>query len=141
MAQSTDPRVALLSIHPEFARGIFDGTKRVEFRRRSFAKPVTHIIVYSTAPDSRVLGYFAVDGVEAASPATLWRRHGKVGLISREKFSLYFAGVDKGYAIRVGEVVTFDAPRALHEATGHGTPPQSFAYVDSGKARRLISAF
>lgn len=140
MAQRTDPRVAVLSIHPEYAHGILAGTKRVEFRRRAFGQPVTHVVVYATAPESRVLGYFAVDGVDVASPRELWRRHGGHGLISKEKFVEYFAGRTAGYAIRVGDVVRLETPQKLRVATGHETPPQSFAYVPPKKAQRLLAA-
>jgi predicted transcriptional regulator len=140
MAQQTDPRVAVLSIHPEYAHGILAGTKRVEFRRRAFGQPVTHVVVYATAPESSVLGYFTVAGVDIASPRELWKRHGGHGLISKEKFLNYFAGRAAGYAIRVGDVVRLANPQRLRAATGHETPPQSFAYVSPRKAQRLLAA-
>ncbi len=42
--------IALMSIHPQYANAIVEGTKRVEFRKRPLARNVTHVIVYATAP-------------------------------------------------------------------------------------------
>ena len=40
----------LLSIKPEYAKKIIDGTKKYEFRKRLAKHPVTKIIIYSTFP-------------------------------------------------------------------------------------------
>ena len=40
----------LLSIKPEFANKIFEGTKRFEFRKSIFKKEVKTVVVYASSP-------------------------------------------------------------------------------------------
>lgn len=54
----------LLSIKPEFANKIFEGSKKFEFRRSIFKnKQVKSIVVYASAPISKVIGEFEIDTV------------------------------------------------------------------------------
>lgn len=47
----------LMSIKPEFADKIFDGSKRYEFRRMIFKQPaVKKVVVYASAPVQMVIG-------------------------------------------------------------------------------------
>ncbi len=62
MASAAIGRVALFSIHPQYAEAILAGTKSVEFRRTPLADDVTHVVVYATAPTKMVVGIFEVDG-------------------------------------------------------------------------------
>ena len=51
----------ILSIKPEFANKIFNGTKKFEFRRTLFKnKEIKMIIVYASAPISKVIGEFEI---------------------------------------------------------------------------------
>lgn len=136
MARTTNPHVALLSIHPEYARGIIEGRKTVEFRRRAFGKSVTHVVVYATAPVRKVIGAFTVADIEEASPRALWERHGLSGLITRARFFDYFSDVARGFAIVVGEVIAAPKPLALGRITGRSVGPQSFEYLAPGVLSR-----
>ena len=54
----------ILSIKPEFANKIFNGTKKFEFRRTLFKnKEIKMIIVYASAPISKVIGEFEIDRI------------------------------------------------------------------------------
>lgn len=46
----------LLSIKPEYANRIFDGSKKYEFRKHLPQKKIDKIVVYSTDPVQRVIG-------------------------------------------------------------------------------------
>ena len=95
MASSTDSDVILLSIYPEFAEAILRGEKRIEFRKSRVCASASHVLVYSTSPDMRLVGYFEVKKIHRASPQSLWKRFGKVGTISRDAFFSYYAGHDE----------------------------------------------
>ena len=128
MVDSTNGRVALLSIHPRFADAILGGQKQVEFRRRA-PSSLTHVIVYATAPIGRIVGWFRVSGVEAEAPSILWERFGEMGGIGPEEFARYYRECEIGSAIRVAEVSRLERPVTI-DAVGAGvTPPQSFRYV------------
>ena len=54
----------LLSIKPEFAEKIFDGTKKFEFRKSIFKNTdVQTVIVYASSPVQQVIGEFTIDSI------------------------------------------------------------------------------
>jgi predicted transcriptional regulator len=139
VAGKSASRVAVLSIHPRFSRSILKGEKRVEFRKFPLAGDIEHVLIYETAPTSRLVGSFKVERVERAAPATLWRRHYRHAGLRRSEFLSYFSGRDVGYAIVVREVRRLRRRLELR-SVGLSRPPQSFCYVDcssfEGLARR-----
>ena len=136
LARTENTRVALLSIHPIYARGIIEKKKTVEFRRRSFGPDVTHVVVYATAPLRKVIGVFSVAYLDEGSPAQLWERHGERGLIERKPFFRYFKDAKSGVAIVIDNVHALQAPLSLRRFTGRSVGPQSFQYVDAAALRK-----
>ena len=136
MAEATDPRVALFAIHPGYAEAILAGEKRVEFRRKGPAVPISHVVVYATAPVRKVVGWFAVGGVETGSPVALWDRFGRIGGVEQGAFDRYYVACDVGLAITVTNARALDEPLGLEELALGSRAPQSFRYVDPS----LISA-
>ncbi len=124
-------RVALLSIHPGFADAILRGDKRVEFRRRGPSSSTTHVIVYATAPVSKVVGWFSVDSIDSDAPATLWDRYGEVGGIDEAAFRAYYDACQVGSAIRVRHANALATPVGLEDLEPGSKAPQSFRYVAS----------
>lgn len=121
----------LLSIKPEFAARIFDGTKRYEFRKAMYTnQAVRTVVVYATRPVGRIMGEFDVDGVVEATPACLWKETYEHAGISRELFDAYFDGYNRAFAIRVGEVRRYDTPLVPDDVIENFTAPQSYMYVD-----------
>lgn len=132
-------RVAVMSIHPTYARGILDGTKRVEFRKQRIADDVTHVIVYATAPVSAIIGAFTVESQHTLSPAGLWSRFRGVAGIGRKDFMAYFGDRRHGTGITVGEVLRSETPLGLKKHLGISRPPQSFQYVSGEAGRNAIT--
>ncbi len=59
----------LLSIKPEFAFKIFNGTKKYEYRRTIFKKcEVTIVLVYATYPIQKVIGEFEIGEILHEDP-------------------------------------------------------------------------
>lgn len=120
----------LLSIKPEFAERIFDGTKKFEFRRRIYKnKNVKSVVVYASAPISKVIGEFEIETVHHDELDSLWDSTNEFAGISEAFYREYFNGKDSGYAIEVKKVRKYEAPLGIRETFGIA-PPQSFAYVD-----------
>lgn len=136
MGAPTDPVVALLSIHPRYAEAILEGEKRVEFRKRRFARPVDRVVIYATAPVQRIVGTFAIEAIDVDVPSALWQRYGAVGGIDRGVFDAYYLDADEGMAIKVGEVAPVIAHLPL-AALGNLCPPQSYQYLESEALCRL----
>lgn len=121
----------LLSIKPEFAERIFDGTKRFEFRKVVYAnRHVRTVVLYVTRPVGRILGEFEVLDITEAAPNNLWAKTQEFAGVSREFFDEYFLGRDRGYAIHIGFVTRYETPVVPEDVIENFTPPQSYMYLD-----------
>lgn len=119
----------ILSIKPEFAEKIFNGSKKFEFRRRLYKnKEVKAVIVYASAPISKIIGEFEVGSVLHDDLSSLWKRTNEYSGITEEYYFDYFKGKENGYAIAVKKAEKYDRPICIRESFGLA-PPQSFAYV------------
>lgn len=118
----------LLSINPEYSERILQGTKKYEYRRQIAKKNVDRILIYSTAPEMKIVGSVEVKGVLAKSPETLWNETKSEAGICREKFFRYFNGKETAYAYQLGKVCRFNPPKTLADYQV-SVPPQSFMYV------------
>lgn len=119
----------LLSIKPEFALKIFEGSKKYEFRRVVFKnRDVRKIVVYASAPVSRVIGEFDVETVIKKDIANLWEETKEFSGISEDYYLSYFDGKDEGFAIKVKEPKMYKKDLCLKENFGV-KPPQSFLYL------------
>jgi predicted transcriptional regulator len=137
VASRAHRRVALLSIHPRFASAILQGEKTVELRRTKLPADVSHVVVYATSPVKTIVGWFEVEAIERDRPARLWRRHGRATGVSAGEFRAYFEGVEEGTAISVRRAVALKKPVELSKLWS-STPPQSFGYLDSTLATRVL---
>ena len=119
----------LLSIKPEFALKIFDGTKRYEYRRAIFKRgDVTKVIVYASEPIKKVIGEFEIGDILHEEPQSLWAKTMKHSGITKKRFLDYFTNKTKGYAIEVKSTRIYDTPVPLNSFMV-SSPPQSFMYL------------
>lgn len=119
----------LLSIKPEYTNRILEGSKKFEFRRSVAKRKVDRILIYSTAPEMKVVAMVEVIGVMKDSPKRLWEKTRTHAGISRPKFMDYYANRSVAYAYQLGELQKFDTPKTLAEY-GISAAPQSFVYVE-----------
>ena len=120
----------LLSIKPEYTERILAGTKKFEFRRQVAKRHVDQILIYSTAPEMKVVASVAVLGVLKETPQDLWQKTKDFSGISHGKYMEYFSKREFAYAYQLGEVTMFKEPKNLSDY-GITTAPQSFAYIDA----------
>ncbi|VGO20751.1 hypothetical protein [Pontiella sulfatireligans] len=119
----------LLSIKPEFAERIFDGTKLYEFRKVIFRNPdIKTIVVYASSPVQRVIGEFDIETILSDAPESLWKETKEFSGISKEFFFDYFSERNVGFAIKVKKTRRFKTPRCLRSSY-NVSPPQSFCYI------------
>ena len=119
----------LLSIKPEFAEKIFNGTKKFEFRRSVFKnKNVTTVVVYASSPVQRVIGEFEIDSILNSELQQLWDNTKDYSGISKSFFFDYFNNKEKGYAIKIKKTKLYKAPLVLKD-NFNVAPPQSFIYL------------
>lgn len=132
-------RAVLLSVQPKYAHAIADGTKCIEFRRRWTSEAVAVLLIYATAPVSRVLGLVHVHEVLEASPSALWRcakRHG--GGVTREELYQYMRGRKTGFGVVLRDFKIFDPPLDPRQVETDFRAPQSFRFMTADELRRYI---
>lgn len=118
----------VLSIKPEFAFKIFDGTKRFEFRKAIFKNnKIKTVIVYASSPVQQVIGEFEIKRIINKDIDSLWELTQDFSGITEDYFYEYFANRPNGFAIEIKSSKKYSQPRCL-KAHYNLVPPQSFAY-------------
>lgn len=119
----------LLSIKPEFAERIFDGSKKYEFRKVIFRNPdVKTVIVYASSPVQQVIGEFEIEAILSDAPENLWKETQEYSGTSEKFFFDYFFERSVGFAIKVKKTRRYKKPLCLRKSYNIN-PPQSFCYV------------
>lgn len=120
----------ILSIKPEFANKIFEGTKKFEFRRSIFKNPkVKKIVVYASSPIQKIIGEFDIGYILIHDLDTLWHKTKSHAGISEDYFFEYFIDKGLGYAIKIKSPKLYKEPRCIRQDYNL-FPPQSFLYLD-----------
>lgn len=123
-------KAVLLSIKPEFAYKIFEGTKKYEFRKQIFKdSSIKKVIVYSSSPEQKVIGEFTIDGILNDTPSDLWLQTRDYSGITQAFYEEYFRGRKNAYAIKVASTKLYEQKKDLSDFDIM-FPPQSFAYVE-----------
>ncbi|MFM2376103.1 MAG: hypothetical protein RLZZ165_1200 [Bacteroidota bacterium] len=119
----------LLSIKPEFAEKIFDGTKKYEFRRAIFKnRDVKTVVVYASSPVQKVIGEFEIGLILEGDLHSLWNQTKDKAGIEESYFYDYFGDKSTGYAIQIKVTKRYKVPLSLRDSFGIA-PPQSFSYL------------
>jgi predicted transcriptional regulator len=125
---ASGPETWVFSLHPEQAGRIHAGLKTNEFRRgRVRVPPGSRVLMYETAPVGRVTGHFTVGEVHHGTPDEVLAREPNAD--SRRGAAPYLEGAESASGLEVVDVVRYDRPRTLREATGMSRPPQRYARV------------
>lgn len=123
-------KAALISIHPKYVNKILDGSKRVEFRRVWATQKVTHLVIYATSPDMKIVATVEIDKVIQENQTKLWETAKKYGGgLTRKELRTYFSGISKGYALTLKTIKPLTRPLALEELGKGIRAPQSYAYL------------
>ncbi|RHX87111.1 RNA-binding protein [Leptospira stimsonii] len=137
MAKTENRRVVFLPIKPEFAHKIINGEKNIEFRKKFSSQEVETIVIYSSSPEQRVIGYAIIDYIIIDTPDSLWNRFSKKGGIDKDRFSSYFNGKKTGIGIRIKSVSKLKEPVTPIQLGIEGAIPQNFKFVDKGIIAKL----
>ncbi|OGQ87431.1 MAG: hypothetical protein A2464_02185 [Deltaproteobacteria bacterium RIFOXYC2_FULL_48_10] len=120
----------LLSIKPEFAVKIFNGSKKFEFRRVIFKRTdIKKVVVYASSPVKKIIGEFEIDSILSDEPYNLWSETQEYAGITKKRFFEYFSNKNMGHAIKVKSYQAYDTPLCIQKSLGV-SPPQSFIYLD-----------
>ncbi len=132
----------LISIKPRYAKKIWCGEKRYEFRRaipQEHVPLATRFYVYESAPVKRIVGYFVVDAMLGGESLwTLWDATRDYAGIGFEEFCRYFEGAPMKHALHIPFAQKFLFPRELWEI-GLKRAPQNYLYLTPEQSQRLES--
>lgn len=119
----------LLSIKPEYADKIFEGTKKFEFRKILFKNPeVKTVVVYASSPVQKVIGEFEIENIISLAPELLWEETRRFSGISADFFFEYFADKAVAHAIKIKSTKKYKEPKSIQDDY-NSFPPQSFIYL------------
>lgn len=124
-------KIVLISIHPKYVDLISTGKKKIEFRKRNFSHPIKHFVVYSTAPVSKIVGFFDVDTIECDSPQKLWETYSEIGGIEQQDYFDYYANTSNAVGIRIKNYTPLS--NAFNISLLNTTPPQSYKYLSESE--------
>ena len=119
---------AVFSINPVYVERIYSGEKRYEFRKKCCKRAISRILIYETAPISKIVGEVAVLDIITADPAQLWETTQYAAGISKSAFDQYFRNKSEGVAYSLGSPVLYSSPILL-QTIGISAPPQSYCYI------------
>lgn len=119
----------LLSIKPEFAEKILNGTKRYEFRKQNFSKNVETVVIYATKPVGKIVGEFKLKAVLEGTPEQIWRQTEKFSGIHKSFFDVYYRNRKKAYALQTEDVVRYAEPLEPKDFMADFVAPQSYRYI------------
>lgn len=123
----------LLSIKPEFAEKILNGSKRFEFRKKIPRQHIDFVFIYSSSPEKRIVGKFRIRNILKGTPEELWEKCKEEGGIEEDRFFTYFKDKSIGYGLHVEEIERLDPPIDPKESNKDFKAPQSFAYISDTK--------
>lgn len=139
---STDERFGLLmSIQPQFATAILDGTKTVELRRKPPRNHPDIVIIYGSGTAKAILGMARLNAIHTSTPADIWKKFGTASGLTRAEFDEYFSGSGTASAIELIDARRSSAQVPLKRLREVGLePPQSWRYVERQTAIHLLDA-
>lgn len=121
----------LMSIKPEFANSIFEGTKLYEYRKYKLGrKDIVSVVVYATEPVSKIIGEFDIEKVLEETPQRLWELTHNGSGITEEFFYKYFENRNVSFAYKISNPQRYSEPRLLSDCYPGVKPPQTHRYVD-----------
>ena len=130
-------KVIIISIKPEFANKIFDGTKTIELRKSSpKANEGDMMIIYSTSPEKAILGICRIKGVIKSTPSELWLRFSDSFGIDKKRYNDYYSDANSAVGIVLNDAKRFKNKIPLNifkELFPNFSPPQTFKYIESSK--------
>ena len=123
-----------MSIRPQYANKIFDGSKTVELRRikPKFLGNGDLVFIYVSSPVKSLLGAFVVSSVVEKPLASLWNAVRNRAGISKAEFLNYYVGAQFGVAIFIKDVWLLHKPIHLTDLKRQVKdfhPPQSYRYT------------
>ncbi len=130
------PDTILLSIHPCHVNNILKGRKRFELRKK-IPLHIKQVVIYATAPESRIVGICQVEEILSDKPESLWKKVRGASCVDASFYNAYFKTAQKAFAVKLGRMQLISRRITLSHPRIRKTPPQSFVYLDNDQVAWL----
>ena len=137
------PNVRCLSIKPQYADRIKDGTKTIELRSYDTAlMPDDWCIVYETHQTGHISFVFQVEYFWCMKPDLAWELFSNGFGIEFDDYFGYFHSKPYAYGLKIGQVNTFDpiSLQELQETVGFSAPQGSWRWKNNNIDSRVLQA-
>lgn len=124
----------LMSIKPEYAERILNGTKLYEYRKTPFRNKAyleqmnRTVLLYATKPVGLIIGEFKIGHTRSGSPIDVWYKTEDYAGITAGAYGEYCRSSYRVYAHFILNPIRYDKPLTL-EDIGVKRAPQSFQYI------------
>ena len=136
-------KVLLISVKPEFAEKILNGTKTIELRKCSPSADIGDlVIIYSTLPEKAIVGTCVVKEIIKTSPTKLWRSHSTFMGIDRKRYLEYFKDCTFAIGIVLASIDKLEnkvSLASIKKSIPNFSPPQTFKYLEQSQLQIFIS--
>lgn len=122
--------IALYPIKPRYTNKILSGEKIFELRKRLPSSEVNYILIYSTSPVAKIVGYAKIKKFHSLGVDDLWSLVSDRAGIDIESYNEYFSNSPNACAIEFDKVYRFNRPFNIKELSENIVVPQSFCYID-----------
>lgn len=119
----------LLPIKEKYSNAILSNEKTFEIRRKAPNRVFNSILIYTTAPISKIVGEARVCKIHKLPLKDLWKLTEGKNELTKKEFYNYFEGQDYGYAYEINKTKKFSKPISL-DHYGIKSAPQHFKYID-----------
>lgn len=119
----------LLSIKPEYVKKILSGKKKFEYRKFHCRDDVNTVIIYSTAPEKKVVAEVELLDIVEGDLEYVWQMTKNESGILKRSYREYYKDREIATAYHLGKVTIYDIPKQLSDF-GLNYTPQSFAYLE-----------
>jgi predicted transcriptional regulator len=130
--------LVILSIKPKYAEALLSGKKTCEFRKNSFSNGIKTVIIYESAPVSKIVGWFTIKKQFIGKPSYIWRMHSKKGGISKKEFDDYYNGSTTAVCLEIDKIKRIKPPIDPFELSEEFIAPQSYRYANDKDLSFLI---
>lgn len=129
--------IVLYPIKPRYIESILDGDKKFELRRKLPKTTPKYVVLYSTSPVAKVVGYAEVKKVHSLPLEEMWNLVSVDAAIEHDDYLDYFTGIEVANALEFEKVYKFTNPFSLHNLFSDFNIPQSFSYIEPHQFRRI----
>jgi predicted transcriptional regulator len=125
-------KVLVVSIKPEFAEKIFNGTKSIELRKSTpDVSSGDMMVIYCTDPVKAVLGICLVKEVLKLTPSQMWKKYSQKLGIDQKRYKEYYENSNVAVGIVLTSICKLEknvSLTAIKKMFPFFQPPQTFRY-------------